>query len=690
MASNHKQGFSIYRHVCPRNCYDTCGVLSYVQDGIVKKVGGDPDNTYTHGQLCAKGYAFTQYLYSADRLRYPLLQSPRGSGNWTRIGWDEAFDIIINKIIGLNRRYGSNLALGFNKFSGNMGFLNQAVEGMFNCLGAHTKPYGNTCSAAGQDSFIYTYGEIQCPDPETMAEANLIILWGVNPAVTAIHQYRFINQARDKGAKIVVIDPRFTPTAAKADIYFQIKPGTDGMLALAVTKLLLTDKKLDLSYIRQNVHGWNAFENYLNEYITMAKAVSLTGLEEKAIRLMADIIAKNHPCAFWTGLGLQRHQNGGQNLRAIQALADVTQNAMGSSVNMFFANSIEDMFPRNLLHLNSEEKDKFRPINLNNFAAEALNFKDPPLKFLWIAGRNPLAQDFGISFWKQLVNELEFIVTVDQYMTETALKSDLVLPTTTFFESYDLNVSLWHYWIGINQKAIDNWYESKSDLQIARELSQRLNQRIPGFSKFPSDLSELDWIEREFTPEILHAFGLGDWRDLFNRPYKLKEQVCLNNEPTPGRKFKLFSLEAKKDSLPALPRFLSFPLKNDAGLQIAYPLQLITAQNLLQIHSQYKTLSWLTTISSADTLQMNPLDAQIRGIKHCEMVLAYNQNGSITTRLAINDTLPQGVVVGVQGPQFNTLIPYIPADMGRKFSRYQGQSYYDTYIEVQRAEETPS
>src|SRR5690606_25044867 len=122
----------IFRNVCPRNCYGTCSMLSYVENGILTKVTGDPKHGYSKGHLCAKGYAYTQYVYNPYRLKYPVLQSPRGSGNWKRISWDEAYNIIARKILELHDRYGSNLALGYNKFSGNLGILHYATEGMFN------------------------------------------------------------------------------------------------------------------------------------------------------------------------------------------------------------------------------------------------------------------------------------------------------------------------------------------------------------------------------------------------------------------------------------------------------------------------------------------------------------------------------------------------------------------------------
>ena len=230
---------AIYRNTCPRNCYGTCGILSHVKDGKLIKVTGDPDHGYSKGQLCAKGYAFTEYVYSPNRLKYPMLQSPRGSGNWKRISWDEAYTIIASKMVELNQRYGSNLASGYNKFSGNLGLLHYATEGMFNSIGPHTMPIGNPCALTGRLAMNRSFGENFSSIPEDMAGAKLIVLWGANPAITNVHQMKFIYEARKKGAKLVVIDPVFSQTAKKADIYIQINPGTDRLLAHAIAKLVI-------------------------------------------------------------------------------------------------------------------------------------------------------------------------------------------------------------------------------------------------------------------------------------------------------------------------------------------------------------------------------------------------------------------------------------------------------------------
>jgi anaerobic selenocysteine-containing dehydrogenase len=422
----------IFYNVCPRNCYESCAILSYVQNGRLIKVEGDPAHGYTQGRLCAKGYAYTEYVYSPQRIRYPLRQSPRGSGNWERLSWEEALKIIADKILDLHERYGSSLACGYNKYSGNIGVLHQATEGMFRGFGSHTKIHGDACLSAGSEAVEYNWGQRTIVDPEAMAEAKTIVLWGVNPARTAVHQWKFINQARDKGARLLVIDPLFTPSAAQADIYFQIIPGTDGLLAMAVIKLLLDEGQLDQEYIQKHILGWEVLYSYLQEGVTLEEASRVTGVPPEGIRELASFYLEK-PCATWVGYGLQRYSNGGQNIRCIDALVALSGNHRLEGGGLYYNNYVDGLFKGNLCNYPRPRQSDTaeRSLDINHFAEEALSLTDPPLKLLWIANRNPLSQDQDLVNWHKLLDQLELVVTVELFMNETTAQSDIVLPAAT-------------------------------------------------------------------------------------------------------------------------------------------------------------------------------------------------------------------------------------------------------------------
>lgn len=677
-----KEKTEVFRNVCPRNCYDTCGMLTYVRDGRLLKVEGDPLHGYTQGRLCSKGYAYSEYVYSPDRLRYPLRQNPRGSGRWERISWDQALDTISGKMLELNARYGSNLALAYNKVSGNIGLLHYAVEGMFKSFGAHTKPVGDPCLASGQDALYYSLGKALSPSPETMAKAGLIMLWGANPAWTAIHQLDFINRARDRGAKLVVIDPLFTPTAAQADIYIQIRPGTDGLLALALAKMLIESNRYDREFAEHHLWGWKPFISYLENEISLSSAATVTGVSGEAMEELVSLYASARPCATWVGFGLQRSSNGGQNVRAISALNALTDNLGQEGGGLFYLHPSQDLFPLHLLNHSgpSGGGETNREADVNHFAEKLLSLDNPPVRFLWIAGRNPLSQDQDLQQWQKLLPTLELIVTVDLFMTRTARISDLVLPAASHFEEVDLNVSYWHHWLALNEKALPPYYEAKSDLEIARMLTRRLNACSPGFSNFPYELTAEDWLAGEFTPHVLAAYGLTSWEDLKSAPHRYQGAIPWQDKKfqTASGKFELYSREAKEQKLPALSKF-SPPKTGD------YPLRLISPQNPHRIHSQYEALSWLSKEYDG-ILRMNYKDAAARDLSEGDWVRIYNAEGTISRKLRLSKAVPQGVVVVFQGGEepVNALIASSATDMGMKKSS-RNPAFFDIYVDVKKA-----
>lgn len=675
----------IFYNVCPRNCYETCGILAHVQDGTLLKVEGDPRHGYTQGRLCAKGYAYTEYVYSPQRLRYPLRQYPRGSGNWQRLSWEEALEIIAIKILELHQRYGSSLACGYNKYSGNLGFLHFATEGMFRGFGSHTKLYGDTCLAAGSEAVAYNRGRIAIPDPEDMVESKTIVLWGVNPARTAIHQWNFINQARDRGAKLLVIDPLYTPSAAQADIYLQITPGTDGLLAMAVTKILMEEGQFNLEDINEQILGWESLRSYLQEKVTLEYASEVTGVSQEGMReLVAFYLEK--PCTTWAGFGLQRYSNGGQNIRCIDALVALSGNHHLKGGGLYYNNLVKDVFKLDIVNFPRPDNQNpiiERSLDINCFAQEALALKDPPLKFLWIASRNPLSQDQDLQNWQKLLKQLEFVVTVDLFMNETTAQSDIVLPAASPFEDYDLHRSYWHQWVAINQKAIPPFFEAKSDLEIARSLTQVLNKFQPNFSSFPYQLTALDWIAAELTPEILEKLGITKWEELLQGPRKLKIAEVPWYEQgfqTKTGKFELYSAGAKQNQLPALARF------QEQETNSLYPLRLLTPQSMFRIHSQYRALSWLSQDQEMEMVEMNPHDAEQRGLKEKDNVAVFNDWGSCQRRVRLSKRVPQGVVVIAQSGEdsVNKLLAKQAADMGTQYSGSRGAAYYDAWVEIKK------
>lgn len=663
----------IIRNTCPRNCYGTCGILSYVDNGKLIKVTGDPNHGFNQGRLCAKGYAYTQYVYHPDRLKFPMIQKPRGSGNWTRISWDEAYTIIANKMIELNQRYGSNLALGYNKFSGNLGILHYATEGMFNSLGPHTKTFGNPCAQTGRLAIKNSFGDNYSSVPENMANASLIVIWGSNPAVTNVHQMKFIYEARRKGAKLVVIDPIYTETAKKADLYIQIKPGTDMWLALGIAKILIESGKYEEGFIEKQALGWDAFKTFLEKNLTITEVIEKTGIPLKAIEELTSLYYSIKPTVTWIGLGLQRSHFGKSGIEAINSLAAMTGNLSIPNGGLYFVHFDVEQFPLTLLNHRGPDHPAIpysREIDISDFSESALSLQNPPLKLLWIASRNIVSQDQNLKAWEELNKQMELIVTVDLFMTKTAEQSDIVLPAASHFEEEDLHVGYWHYWLSINQKAIPPFYEAKSDLTIARELTTKLNELSPGFSNFPADKEPIDWIKEELTPEMMELYNIESYKDLLEGPHQKK-------------KSNIFWEQEEQIRLLSPEKIAEGEQFHDAlAKENEFPYQLLTPQKLLKIHSQYEMNPWLHSDDQEMMIEISDDIARSHNLQDKMKVEVFNEHGMITGRVRINKLLPKNIVLAPQAGHdpINQLI-YVKNENDQSESSV---FFYDSRVKIRK------
>lgn len=675
--------YNVTRHVCPRNCYSSCAMLGYTINGKLTKITGDKKHGYTKGKLCPKGYNYLSHVYHPERLKYPMMQSKRGSGEWIRITWEKAIDIISEKIIELYDRYDSNLSVALNKYSGNFGILHNGVEGFFNSLGQATRAVGSPCWSSGLDAAIYDFGNNKTSDPEQMVYADTIILWGSNPVWTSIHSVPYIYEAKKREATIVTIDPVYTATAKKSDVYVQINPGTDGAVALAIAKYLYEKKELDELFIKDYTLGFDVFLNYIQS-LKMEELLKECGLKLETIAAIADTLAEGKNAIVWVGFGLQRNINGGQNIRAIHALMAMTGNIgkQGSGVlyaqmgSLEFSNQITSYFNHGFT-----KGDCFRSIDMNDFASDLQATENPPIKMLWISCRNLLTQNPDQKLLQKMLSYLELIVTVDQFLTPTAQLSDIVLPTTTNFEEWDIVPSYWHYWIGINEPAIEPYYESKSDLEIVCLLAKKLNELRPGFSTFPYDKSVEDFIEEEFTNDIYEKLGIRHWKELLDGPRLLEvPKIAWENKQfeTPSGKFEFCSERALiNGKSPIAEYFVSNPTdKKNMFL-------LLTNHGQFDLNSQFKNLDLIQNGKKEPIVYIHPKSASKKGLRNDSRVSVYNDQGEIKLKCRLSHEVhPSILLVQANHSLVNRLISFTPTDMGEVATGNQGMAFNSVYVNI--------
>lgn len=703
--------YEIFRNACPRNCFDTCSIKSYVKDGVLQFIEGAPESTFTDGGLCVKGYAYPRRVYSPDRIKYPMKQVGRGSGNWQRISWDEAMETIAAKILEIKEKDGSLLGMALTKYSGNFGITHYGVEGMMSSLGYTTRFVGTPCWPAGIDAQHFDMGDMWCNDPEDMVHSKYIIIWGANPAWCSVHSMKYVTAAQRRGAKVVVIDPVFTQTAAKADEYWQIDTGTDGALALGMARHLVDMDLVDREWVNTYAHGYDEFEAYLKENITVEWAAEKTGLPAAAIRAVTEEFAAADPATIWIGYGMQRHTNGGQNVRAIDALVAMTGNigkvgggaryghlytwgfnyhAMVHAKPVGSIGYVGKTGPMGEFDTGATAEEAAysdRALNINKIAQEILDVDDPPIRLLWVANKNVLSQDFDRNKIERAFQKLEMIVVVDQFFNQTAELADIVLPATTLFEDWTVNVSYWHYWLSINEQAIKPLFEAKSDIEIGAALSKQLNSMQPGSCTFPTELDPKAWMEAEFNDGIYELFGIKGWEELRNGPVKAKVHSAAWHDlqfKTPSGKYEFKSERATEYGHTALPVYKE--------RRAAYgPYRLLTPHTKYALHSQFQNVDWMADFNPEPFIYVHPAVARQKGLRDGDMVRVFNQVGEERLRVKLTDNVPADTLLMYEswfgkGNKFNVnnLVDDTSSDMGAHATGSPGVAIHDQFADIEK------
>lgn len=699
--------YKIYRNACPRNCYDTCSLKTWVKDDVITFVEGAPESTFTHGTPCVKGLSYPRRVYSPDRIKYPMVQDVRGSGNWRRISWDEAMQRIATKMLEIKKKDGSMLGLAMTKYSGKFGVLNYAVEGMMSSLGYTTRFAGTPCWPAGIDAQNYDMGDMWCNDPEDFVKAKYIIIWGANPAWCSMHTMKYIYQAREKGAKVVVIDPLLTQTAAKADLYLRVRPGSDGALALGMARHLVDKGLVDQDFVNNYSHGYPEFEAYLRNSVTVEWASEICGLSADVIRQLAEEFTAVNPATVWIGYGMQRHVNGGANVRAIDAFVAMTGNIgiEGGGARYghlhtwgFNYNAMLQKPPVGSIGMpgaagttsefgSAGEVAQYsdRSLNINQTAKGILEANEPPVRMLWVACKNPFAQDFDRSKMEKAFEKLEMVVCADQFFNETVQHADIVLPVTTAFEEWNVDASYWHYWLSINQPAIKPMYEAKCDLEIAVLLSRTINKLEPGSCTFPQEFNHKCWLDQEFNDGMAKMFGISSWDDLLDGPKKaiLPSSAAWYDRKfkTPSGKFEFRSELCEKNGHTALPEY-----KPEAKSTL--PFHLFTPHVQFGIHSQFINLDWMQVFYPEPFVYMHPISAEKRGIAENDLVKVFNTVGEVELRAKVTANVPEDFLVMYEAwfpkRKYNVqnVVADTPADMGMMKTGAPGAAIHSQFADI--------
>jgi anaerobic selenocysteine-containing dehydrogenase len=479
---------------CTRDCPDTCAVVAQVENGRVVKLAGDPAHPLTQGFLCRKTYQYPQRVYSPRRILHPL---KRTEGGWQRIAWDEALDTLAERMTVLKAQYGTLAVLHYQS-AGSMGLLKSLNSRFFNLWGGVTETTGSLCSGAGIAGQLQSYGAVRRHAPHDLLNSRTILIWGRNPLVTNIHMLPLLKAARERGATVVVIDPRRSETVKYADLHVPVQPGGDAYLAVGMAQSLLRQGLLDRDFVAAATANFDAFESLL-QGIDRQTICARTGLSLEVIDRLAHLYGTQKPASIHLGMGPQRWMAGAEVFQCIDALAALTGNigVPGSGVN--YASRLPGLL--DLSWLAEQQATAKRFVLRPRIGQDLLEARDPPLRLAWISGANPVAQALHSDMVGRALAGLDCCVVSDIYMTDTAQYAHLFLPTTTFLEEEDLVVTdWWHSYLGYVRPAIPPCGEARSDLVILQGLADRL-----GFGDEMAG-SPGEWISRLIAP--LHGYGI--------------------------------------------------------------------------------------------------------------------------------------------------------------------------------------
>src|SRR5580692_9170352 len=481
-AYNHSMAtsapFRIVHTVCSHDCPDSCAVLVTVnEEGRAVKVEGDPSQPVTQGFLCGKVAKYLDRVYAPDRVLYPLRRKagvakgplPRGHEHeaFERVSWDEALDAIAARLQGISDRYGPESILPYS-YAGTIGVLGYGSmdRRFFHRLGA-SQLDRTICSAAGSAALKSIYGTRLGTSPQDFALAGLIIVWAGNIHGNNVHLWPFIEEARRKGGRLVVIDPYRTRTAALADEHLQIRPGTDGLLALAIMHVLFREGLEDRDYLNEFTGDWQQLrEHALRLEHSPERAAAITGLSVDTIESLALAYGRaghggRAPAAIRLNYGIQRSENGGTAARAVAMLPLLTGSWCQRGGGLLLSTSAAFPFQQERLQMPklmqaSPLGRAARMVNMNQLGDALTRLGDPPVKAIFVYNCNAaaVAPDSERVHEGLRRNDL-FTVVHEQFLTDTTDYADIVLPATTFLEHKDLQTAYGHYFLQVSDQAIE-------------------------------------------------------------------------------------------------------------------------------------------------------------------------------------------------------------------------------------------
>ncbi len=650
---------TLHTTACPLDCPDACSLAVTVTDGRITEVDAAPGNPLTDGFICQKVKHHAQRVYAPERVLTPLIRTgPKGAGEFRTASWDEALDLIVARLREAEAGAGPESVVPYVYNSSSPALQHEIGERFWRRFGA-SRVRHTVCAATYSVAYHSLFGTMLSADPLDIPDARLVVIWGANPTVSNTHLAPLVTRAQQEfGAQVVVVDPRATASASRADLHLAVRPGTDVVLAYAVARELAERDLLDRAFLRAHATGVDEFLAAAAEF-PLDRAAETCGVPAVDITRLATLLGTIRPALVRPGWGLERNRNGGSACAAVMSLPVLTGQfgVSGSGVLASLgAGSPVEWDARE--PGTPEDRRRARAFNMNTFGA-ALNDTtlDPRIDVLFVQGSNLAATNPDqTSVLRGLAREDLFTVVHEQVMTDTARYADVVLPATTHFETHDLVDSYGAYVVQELPRVIDPVGESRSNNELGAELARRMGYDLTRF-----DTSRDAVLARCVRDEgcaagvsvIRPAGGTVQFRDTF--PSHPDQKVHLAGIPTLD-----------------VPRYVE--------LDDPYPLTLLSPATPKTINSMFGEFQ-----PSDPAIRLHPDDLASRGLADGQAVRVRNDRASLTTTVRADGSLRVGVATMpkgswcrdfAEGLTVNALVPDTLSDLAG------GACFNDTRVEV--------
>ncbi len=644
--------------VCPHDCPSTCALeVEVVDNKSIGRVRGAKDNSYTAGVVCAKVGRYSERVHHEDRLLYPLRRSGRkGCGNWERVNWDDALDMVAEAFLRAEQRFGSQTIWPY-RYAGTMGHVQRDGLARLTNTKRYSRQHDTFCTNMAWTGIVAGTGKLAGPDPREITKSDLVVIWGTNPVNTQVNVMTHAVQARkERGAKIVAVDIYQNGTMEQADLALCLRPGTDGALACAVMHILFRDDLADRDYLAKYADCPEELEAHLQSR-TPQWASEITGLPVSEIEEFAALIGANKRAFFRLGYGFTRSRNGAVNMHAALCIPTVIGAWQYEGGGGFHSNS-------GIYHLNKTmvealdvldpsvrylDQSQIGPILTGDKTA----LKDgPQVTGLLVQNTNPVS----VAPRQELVKEgfargNLFTCVHEQFMTETAAMADVVLPATMFVEHDDIYTGGGHQHLVFGPKLIDPPGECRSNHFVHCELAKRLGVDHPGFHM--SEREHIDWMLQNSGWGDLEEFERNRWIDCqpdFNKAHYIDgfkwpdgkfrfkvDWAALDAPNSPPDKRALGPAE----QMPQLPDYWAVTKEADAD----HPFRLATSPSRSFLNSTFNETPSGRAREGQPTVMIHPDDAAEAGISDGQKVRMGNRFGEIVLHAEFYAGVRRGVLI---------------------------------------------